>query len=418
MKIAFISYEYPPDAAYGGIATYVNQAVRMLYTRGHAVEVFTSSPIRSGTVDEAGVLVHRVREPDHFNFSAAIGPKFAERHEQVGFDVVEGPEYGADAMHAVRRVPDIPLVVKLHTPSFLISAATYGGLRLKDPLRWRLLRGRIREFIVRSMRGAHPIWRYTHKYALDEERDHALQADEIASPSKALAEIVTDAWQLDSIKISHVPYPFVPNDALIQISAGGSQGNVLYLGRLEVRKGVLDLATAIPMVLKERPEVHFNFIGPDDESPWRSIGMRDYLKQKLRNHASSVELLSSIPNDKLADVFAAADVVVIPSIWENFANVCLESMSAARAVIASESGGMAEMLDFGNVGRIIPPRDPGTLAKTIIELLSKPDLRHRLGTLARERLLDEYKIDRIGTMQEQSYRRAIQRRALAGRRAI
>jgi glycosyltransferase involved in cell wall biosynthesis len=185
-----------------------------------------------------------------------------------------------------------------------------------------------------------------------------------------------------------------------------------------VRKGVLDLATAIPMVLKERPEVHFNFIGPDDESPWRSIGMRDYLKQKLRNHASSVELLSSIPNDKLADVFAAADVVVIPSIWENFANVCLESMSAARAVIASESGGMAEMLDFGNVGRIVPPRDPGTLAKTIIELLSKPDLRHRLGTLARERLLDEYKIDRIGTMQEQSYRRAIQRRTLAGRRAI
>jgi glycosyltransferase involved in cell wall biosynthesis len=418
MRIAFISYEFPPDAAYGGISTYVKQAVRMLAARGHTVEVFTSSPIRSGTADEGGILVHRVRASNHPDFPAAIGPLFAERHARVGFDVLEGPEYGADAADAIRRVPDIPLVVKLHTPSFLLSAATYAGLTFADSLRWRLLKGRVREYVVRSLRGARPIWRYTHKYSLDAEQNHALDADEIASPSQALAGIVTNAWHLDSANVSHLPYPFVPDEALLNIPVGGSHGRVLYLGRLEVRKGVLDLARAIPMVLQKHPDVRFSLIGSDDESPRLGTGMREYLSRKLRRHGSSVELLPPVSNDRLADLFATADVVVIPSIWENFANVCLESMAAARAVVASEAGGMAEMLDFGNAGRLIPPCDPHGLAGAVVELLAAPDLRQRMGLRARERLLGEYNADRICVLQEQSYRRAIERRMRAGKRAI
>jgi len=418
MNIAFISYEFPPDAAYGGISTYVSQAARMLSSRGHRVEVFTSSPSRAGSIVEDGILVHRILGSDHFSFPAAIGPPFANRHAAVGFDVLEGPEYGADALDAVRRVPDIPLVVKLHTPSFLLTAATYAGLRITDPLRWRLLRGRIREYAVRRMKGTGAKWRYTHKYALDIERDHTRDADEIASPSKALAAIVTDAWQLVPNKVSHVPYPFVPDAALLNIPVGGSQGNVTFLGRLEVRKGVLDLARAIPIVLRENANVKFRLIGPDDESPRNNIGMREYLAHKLRHYRESVELLPPIANERLADIFATTDVVVIPSVWENFANVCLESMSAARAIIASDAGGMAEMLDNGNAGRMIPPCDPSNFARAILELIAGPDLRCRLGERARRRVLDEYNVDRICTIQERSYERAIERRRMAGKRAI
>lgn len=418
MNIAFISYEFPPDAAYGGIATYVKQATRMLSSRGHRVEVFTSSPVRSGTVDEDGILVHRILESDHANFSTAIGLPFAERHARNRFDVLEGPEYGADALNAVRRVPDIPLVVRLHTPSFMLTAATYAGLRSTDPLRWRLLRGRIREYAVRLMAGSRPIWRFTHKYAVDAERDHALDADEIVSPSQALAAIATDAWHLDSTKVSCVPYPFVPDDSLLGVPAGGNHGKVTFLGRLEVRKGVLDLARAIPMVLRQNPGVRFQLIGPDDESPRRGVGMREYLRKQLHRHAASVELRPPVPNDRLAELFANTDVVVIPSVWENFANVCLESMAAGRAIIASDAGGMAEMLGFGLVGRMIPPCDPDKLAQAIIELLAAPDLRRRLGESARRRLLDEYNIDRIGAITEMSYQRAVERRMVAGKRAV
>src|SRR5262245_7138891 len=102
MKIAFISYEYPPDTAYGGIATYVEQAAQMLQRRGHYVEVFTGSPARSGTVSQDGLLVHRVQVATQASFTLPIGQVFSERHTLVQFDVLEGPEFYADAREAVR----------------------------------------------------------------------------------------------------------------------------------------------------------------------------------------------------------------------------------------------------------------------------------------------------------------------------
>jgi glycosyltransferase involved in cell wall biosynthesis len=79
---------------------------------------------------------------------------------------------------------------------------------------------------------------------------------------------------------------------------------------------------------------------------------------------------------------------------------------------------MAEMLDFGGAGRMVPPHDPGKLAETITELLAAPDLRRCMGERARQRLLDEYNLDRICNLQELSYKRAIERRNAAGQRAL
>src|SRR5258706_8181253 len=119
MKIAFISYEYPPDTAFGGIATYVFQAATMLRKRGHHVEVFAASVNRSGSESEDGILVHRIDEKSRFDFGPRIGEVFARRQSVIGFDVLEGPDYSADAREAVRLVPSIPLLLKLHTPSVL-----------------------------------------------------------------------------------------------------------------------------------------------------------------------------------------------------------------------------------------------------------------------------------------------------------
>jgi len=60
MKIALVSYEYPPDTSYGGISTYVYQAAHMLVKAGHLVEVFTASPTRTGSCQESGINVHRI----------------------------------------------------------------------------------------------------------------------------------------------------------------------------------------------------------------------------------------------------------------------------------------------------------------------------------------------------------------------
>src|SRR4051794_26994599 len=97
----------------------------MLRSRGHCVEVFTSSPHRAGSEMEDHVLVHRMKLASQHNFASSAGRMFAERHARFQFDVLEGPEFFADAREAVKLVPDVPLVIKLHTPSMLVLKLNY-----------------------------------------------------------------------------------------------------------------------------------------------------------------------------------------------------------------------------------------------------------------------------------------------------
>jgi glycosyltransferase involved in cell wall biosynthesis len=221
---------------------------------------------------------------------------------------------------------------------------------------------------------------------------------------------------LDETKIFYVPYPYVPSETLLNIPVKTRTNIVTFLGRLEIRKGVLDLAQAIPLILHHYPEVTFRFVGSADLSPKPNMDMRQYLEHTLRHYSGSVEFTGSVPLTSISEVLATTDICVLPSIWDNFPNTCLESMAAARGIVGSSAGGMADMLDFGQVGRVIPPRNPKRIAQAVIELLGDPELRMRLGQKARERLLVEYNTDRIGPLQEASYVRAIERRRALGAR--
>src|SRR4051812_43591230 len=120
MRIGFLSYEYFGSAGGGGIGTYVRLCAKMLAARGHSVVVFTSAGDASDEHCLNGVEVHSTRST-RANFAETILPIFERWHARQTFDVIEGPEYGADASAVARRFPDLPLVVKLHTPTFLIN---------------------------------------------------------------------------------------------------------------------------------------------------------------------------------------------------------------------------------------------------------------------------------------------------------
>ncbi|MGQ9592888.1 MAG: glycosyltransferase, partial [Planctomycetota bacterium] len=90
--------------------------------------------------------------------------------------------------------------------------------------------------------------------------------------------------------------------------------------------------------------------------------------------------LQAPPNDWLA----AMDVFVLPSTYEGFGMAALEAMAAARPVIVARVGGLAELVEDGRTGIVIPPRDPRALAEAIERLLRDIDLRLRLGAAARE----------------------------------
>jgi glycosyltransferase involved in cell wall biosynthesis len=417
VKVAFISYEYPPDTADGGIATYVEQAVRMLGERGHLVEVFAGSRARAGTFEQHGVRVHRILEREPTRFAEPAGTAFEERHRSVRFDVLEGPEYLADARAAVARVPGIPLVVKLHTPSRVLLRLNYYQRSFARRL----------QLYAWGLRHGHPVsWGYAPEIEghranvgrLDAiEREHARDADVIVTPSQSLGEMLRREWDLDAARIAPVPYPYAPARSLLDIPIAAHAKVVTFVGRLEVRKGVLDIAAAIPRVLREHPDAIFRWVGAADDSPVRGRSMRDHLEHALEPYRRSLEFTGAVSPDDIPRQLAAADVCVLPSLWENFPCACLEAMAAGRAIIASSNGGMREMLDDGRAGVVLAPGDARRLSTAISTLLADPARRRALGAAARHRLLTEYSPARIVGLQVASYARAIERRRSLGPRS-
>jgi glycogen(starch) synthase len=409
MKIAFISYEYPPDTAHGGIATYIHQVSQLLSHRGHQVEVFASSPYREGTTSENFVLVHRICCDSPEVFRNQVVDIFTERHKAIGFEVIEGPETLAPAHKIIEEIPDIALVVKLHTPKCLIDSLMRSAI---PPLI------KARRILKRTLKGQNPlkIWHYDPKFDL--ERLHTLDADEVVILTQGMMEKVAEPWGIPSEKVSYIPNPYVPNETLLNIPIETHTNIVTFLGRLESRKGVVDLAEAIPMVLKKCPDARFRFVGKSGQALGRKMPMRQYLENKLRRYRKSVEFINGVMLEEVPTILATTDICIFPSHWENFPYVCLEAMAAGRGIVGSSAGGMAEMLKYGEAGKLVLPNHPSQIANAIITLFNQPPLRMELGRRARQCLLSEYNANRIGELLEASYKRAIQRRHHLGARNL
>lgn len=414
MKIAFISYEYPPDTATGGIATYVYQVARMMQQRGHHVEVFTSSPHREGVELEDGVVVHRIlytTNTDRRDFATYAGRLFAQRHAAIGFDVVEGPENDAHARGAIALVPDMPLVVKLHTPYFMVQELNYVPPSQEMKVR-RLIGALRRGQLPKPFPVSEP-----YQPQLDPERRHTLDADEITTPCQMLGDRLIEIWGLPPEKVVHLPNPYIPSPDLLAISPRTQTQTISFVGRLEVRKGVLSLVQAIPLILNQYPQTRFRFVGEVCPSPSNPhVTMQQYLTRRLWRYRRSLEFTGAVPLQQIPAHLAQTDICIFPSRWENFPNVCLEAMAAARGIVGSNAGGMTDLLNSGKAGHLVSPHNPEQIATAAIDLLSDPERRIRLGERSRQRVLSKYNLDRIGTLQEASYERAIARRRAAGSR--
>jgi len=415
MRIAYLSYEYPPDSTNGGIATYVGQAARTMAERGHDVEVFASSGRRQCRLERQGVIEHWVRETDSHDFAIAAGHIFAQRHAERRFDVLEGPEYHADARVAVDLVPDIPLVVKMHTPSLIILSLNARS-RFQVYLQHLLGSGRgvaaalLRRRSLPPISFVPPLVKVGQKWN-QMEAAHALRADIVASPCHDLCSYARKAWKVPDSAIRHCPYPYTPAKELLALGPRADGRKIGFFGRLEKRKGIEVIAKAIPAIAKAVPDARFCFVGDVLRRAASSIYYDEWMRSQMPRYADRLEFLGKYSLEQMPEAYGSVDICVFPSLWENFPNVCLEAMSAGKAIVASSAGGMREMLDYGRVGRLIQPADYESLARDVIALLKHPLDRASLGELARSRVMERYNGQVIGEKMENIYLEAIERKA-------
>lgn len=395
LRIAYISYEFPPDTAVGGISTYVHQIAKMMHSRGHDVVVFCASPYRNIFEIIEGIKTQRIQCSDRAVFKTEILPYFELSNRSKKFDLIESPEFSGDGLAIKLKFPDIPLIVKLHTPWFFINELNNTYLSTFKKARF-MISGLVRGKLYK------PFWK-SHDFQTDPDYLITKLADQIQTPSISLGDIIASKWNISRALILHVPNPYIPKDKLLNIPIDTNTNTITFIGRLEIRKGIIQLSKAIAIVLKKRPFIRFRFIGNVQNSPKKNMDMKEYLLANLKKYHNNLEF-SKVLSDDISTVYAQTDICVFPSIWENFPYTCLEAMSAGRGIVASKNGGMKDMLEDSKSGILVDPSKPAQIANALILLIDNKSLRKEIGANGRKKVLSSYSQDVIGQLVEQNYR--------------
>jgi glycosyltransferase involved in cell wall biosynthesis len=255
------------------------------------------------------------------------------------------------------------------------------------------------------------------KSIFEYEKVLAHAADGIAAPSREIARIVGSDWLIPKKRMSVFSLPFESKGELEKVSTTpiGIGSRILFVGRLEPRKGVQHLGRALRLLNRRWPNAVLRCVGSIGHAPIAGQRMDDYLKRKAGPSAAKIDFAGALPRERLAAEFENADICVFPSLWENFPYVCLEAMTAGRAIVGSEAGGMAEMLADG-AGVTVKPGSPERWAEAIGHLLADGAARQRLGQAARGRVLTQYSYQQILPKQIACYEEAIKHRREQGPR--
>jgi glycosyltransferase involved in cell wall biosynthesis len=259
-------------------------------------------------------------------YAASLLPSLLRRRHRI--DLLLGSWAYPDGFAAVvlGRLLAVPSVVKLHGSDIDVVAALPGVRRM---VRWALARadrvvavsGALVEAAVRL--GARPERIDLVRNGVDETLFHP------ADPTEARAELGLDG-----------------------------RTTILYAGRLEREKGVLDLLQAFAALAPRRPDLALLLLGEG--------GARAACEAAAaRSRDGQVRVFGARPLGQVPRFLAAADLVTLPSWHEGTPNVLLEAQACGRAIVATRVGGIPEVVHAPSLGELVEPHDPAALAAAL-----------------------------------------------------
>jgi len=201
------------------------------------------------------------------------------------------------------------------------------------------------------------------------------RVDRFIAPSRFLERKMVEGG-IDREKIE-----WLPNFVYAGEHDAGPEGDYyLYIGRLSREKGIDVLIRAAARLGRGRLLILGD--GPERETLERLAA---------ESGAVGIEFLGRRPASEVKAILGAARFVVLPSRWyENLPFSIMEALAAGKPVVASDIGGVPEMVDDGVNGFLVPPDDEGALADKIAALLADPALRAEMGSMGRGKALELY----------------------------
>jgi starch synthase (maltosyl-transferring) len=186
------------------------------------------------------------------------------------------------------------------------------------------------------------------------------------------------------------PAPFDQAQPLPRSALGIPPGAdlALSISRLDVQKGLANLLAAAEWVITRRPAWHLVLVGDGPERPW-------LLAQLAARPALAERIHWLGRRDDVPTLLAAADVLVLASLWEGMPNVVLEAMAARRPVVATAVEGSEDLVVPGRTGWLVAPGDPEALGQALLEAALDPQRRDRFGAAGRARVEAEFSLERM-----------------------
>lgn len=388
MNICLLAPEFPP--VWGGVGTYSFELVRHLPKK---IEVHILTPRRDSFVGGKKVqleinMLAQLGENIHLHYISEANDSFlyngAFQYACLKYVPKFVNEERIDLIHShTAHMPDLLLMLRnLNLPTLTTVHTTIKSQRIGTAN--SKSENQNLETSEKSTSYLYPFLRIAENLYFTKKRS-------LITPSEWMSKWLVANYRIPS-KIKVIPNCVNPEDyelksqspSLDEVLPERMQNKkiVLYAGRLLALKGVDVLIQAIPKVLETvKEDVLFVFAGS---------GVNSGLLHKLEADPENILFTGPLPKELLIPLMNKSELTVLPSYHENCPYSVLESMACGTPVVASNVGGLPEIITHNYDGLLVDSGSPHALAWAIVRLLQDKDFRNLLGNKAKRTILERF----------------------------
>ncbi len=384
MKIALVS---PYDFAYpGGVNIHITRLEESFVRMGHEVKIIAPSSRPRETRKNGDVLVFGRPIPIRASGSVVrspVSPMLLFSH-RIG-DMLKSEKF--DVIHIHEPLMPTLATSVLHHSSDELVVGTFHAFRARS---W-----------------GYPIWKHIILNRWYKKLDGRIAVSNAAKGFinkyfPADFTIIPNGIDLEHFSSQAAPLPKFSDGKL----------NILFVGRMEKRKGFKHLLGAYELVKKEFPQCRLIVVGPEDRTS------RKYQKIAAKRKLKDVVFSGYVPYAELPRYYKSADVCCSPATGkESFGIILLEAMAAGKPVIASNIDGYADLIRDGIDGVLVQPKNEEALSKAILKLLRDDWLRDRIGAMGEVKAKD-YGWETVARQVMDYYEELLQDRPVITRKEI
>ena len=379
MDIAFLTPEYPhtQTGVSGGIGTSIRALALALVKLNHGVIILLYGQKQDGSFEDEGIKVECIKNVKVKGLSWWLTRKKLERiinthHANATIDLVEAPDW--TGITSFIKPKKCPVIIRMN------GSDTYFCHLENRPSKWinRFYEGRA----MQKADGLISVSRFTGELSLKlfglsrsfEVIPNGVNLDQFhGAPSNELSNIDKSKDELKN-----------------QLSL--NKKTILYFGTLIRKKGMLELPHIFNQIQQLHPEVELLLIGKDSGDVKSGSKSTWALMEPLFSESAikQVRYLGPVVHEKIKENISRAEVCVFPSFAEAFPLSWLEAMLMGKAIVASNIGWAQEMIEDGEQGFLVNPKNHTEFAHRVSQFLENKDLAQKMGKNAQERVKKEF----------------------------